>query len=229
MTSLKFLRQKQQKASINQNYCQSSNFAQQMLHPAGLHQQLPTTREQYVQTNICTNPQQSSSENINDLQQTIHNGNNPNQQTAHPQYSDSYHHQPFFRNNYRSVKRPDIRIQKFDGDDPLKWKEWSCMFSSAIHQNRDITDNERMSYLQTLVVGPAREAISGYLCNPGFYRDALLELGRRFGNPQHVVAALTKELEQWQRPQASDHVTDISCTWFLRRLELYLFGADCPG
>ena len=120
--------QNQQKASIKQNYCQSSNFAQQMLHPAGLHQQLPTTREQYVQPNICTNPQQSSSENVNDLQQPIHNGNNPNQQTAHPLYSDSYHHQPFFRNNYRSVKLSDIRIQKFDAD-PLKWNEWSCLFS----------------------------------------------------------------------------------------------------
>ena len=92
------------------------------------------------------------------------------------------------------------------------------MFSSVIHQNRDITDNERMSYLQTLVVGPAREAISGYLCNPEFYRDALLELERRFGNPQHVVAALTKEFEQWYRPQASDHVTLISYASFLRKL-----------
>ena len=188
-----------------------------MLHPAGLHQQLPTTREQYVQPNICTNPQQSSSENVNDLQQPIHNGNNPNQQTAHPQYSDSYHHQPFFRNNYRTVKLPDIRKQKFDGD-PLKWNDCSCMFSSAIHQNRDIIDNERMSYLETLVVGPAKEAISGYLCNPGFYHDALLELERRFGNPQHIVAALTKELELWHRPQASDHVTLISYASFLRKL-----------
>ena len=92
------------------------------------------------------------------------------------------------------------------------------MFSSAIHQNRDITDNERMSYLQTLVVGPAREAISGYLCNPGFYHDALWELERRFGNPQYVVAALTKELELWHRPQENDHSTLISYASFLRKL-----------
>ena len=188
-----------------------------MIHPPGLHQQLPTTREQYIQPNNCTNRRQPSSENVNGHQQPIHNGNNANQQTARPQYSDSYHHQPFFRNNYRSVKLPDIRIQKFDGD-PLKWNEWSCMFSSAIHQNRDITDNERMSYLQTLVVGPAREAISGYLCDLGFYHDALSELERRFGNPQHVVAALTKELELWQRPQASDHATLISYASFLSKL-----------
>ena len=214
------LAQNHQKASIKQNYCQEGFVppaTQQMIHPPGLHQQLPTAREQYVQHNNCTNRQQPSSENVNGHQQPIHNGNKANQQTARPQYSDSYHHQSFFRNNYRSVKLPDIRRQKFDGD-PLKWNEWSCMFSSAIHQNRDITDNERMSYLQTLVVGPAREAISEYLCNPGFYHDALSELERRFGNPQHVVAALTKELELWQRSQANDHATLISYASFLRKL-----------
>ena len=212
------LGQNQQKASINQNYCQEGFVppaTQQMIHPPGLHQQLPTTREQYTQPNNCTNRQQPSSENVNGHQQPIHNGNNANQQTARPQYSDSYHHQPFFLSKQLSLSEA---ARHTNTKDPLKWNEWSCMFSSAIHQNRDITDNERMSYLQTLVVGPAREAISGYLCNPGFYHDALSELERRFGNPQHVVAALTKELELWQRPQASDHATLISYASFLRKL-----------
>ena len=81
-------------------------------------------------------------------------------------------HQRFFRNNHRSVKLPDIRVNKFD-EDPLNWNEWSSMFSSIIHNNRDISDNERMSYLQSLVIGSAKEAISGYLCNPGFCHEAL--------------------------------------------------------
>ena len=49
-----------------------------------------------------------------------------------------------FRNPHRSVKLPDIRIQKYDGD-PLKWNEWSSMFTSTIHNNPDITNTERMS------------------------------------------------------------------------------------
>ena len=132
-------------------------------------------------------------------------------------YQNHNQHQPFFRNNHRSVKLPDIRVNKFDGD-PRKWNEWSSMFSSVIHNNRDISDIERMSYLQSLVIGSAKEAVSGYLCNPGFYHEALSELERRFGNPQHVVSALTKELELWQRPQASDHATLISYASFLRKL-----------
>ena len=92
------------------------------------------------------------------------------------------------------------------------------MFSSIIHNNRDISDIERISYLQSLVIGSAKEAVSGYLCNLGFYHEALSELERRFGNPQHVVSALTKELELWQRPQASDHASLISYASFLRKL-----------
>ena len=34
-------------------------------------------------------------------------------------YQNLNQHQPFFRNNHRSVKLPDIRVNKFDGD-PLK-------------------------------------------------------------------------------------------------------------
>ena len=92
------------------------------------------------------------------------------------------------------------------------------MFSSIIHNNRDISEIERMSYLQSLVIGSAKKAVSGYLRNPGFYHEALSELEGRFGKPQHVVSALTKELELWQQPQASDHATLISYASFLRKL-----------
>ena len=92
------------------------------------------------------------------------------------------------------------------------------MFSSIIDNNRDISENERMSYLQSLVIGSAKEAVSGYLCNPGFNHEALSEPERRFGNPQHVVSALTKKLELWQRPQANDHATLTSYASFLRKL-----------
>ena len=81
-----------------------------------------------------------------------------------------------------------------------------------------MSDIERMSYLRSLVIGSAKEAVSGYLCNPGFYHEALLEPKRRFGNPQHVVSAVTKELELWQLPQAGDLATLISYASFLREL-----------
>ena len=122
-----------------------------------------------------------------------------------------------FRNPHRSVKLPDIRIRKYDGDS-LKWNEWSSMFTSTIHNSPDITNTERMSYLQPSVIGPAKECISGFLCNPNFYNDALNELNRRFGNPQNVVSALTQELEIWQRPQANDHRALISYAALLRKI-----------
>ena len=120
-------------------------------------------------------------------------------------------------NIHRSVKLPDIRIEKFDGE-PLKWNEWSSMFSSTIHNNEDITDTERMSYLQSLVIGPAKDRISGFLCNPNFYSSALQELNRRFGNPQNIVGALTKELEAFQRPAMNDHAALKAFVSLLRKV-----------
>ena len=137
----------------------------------------------------------------------------PSSQSFGNQHSNPYRQ----RNIHRSVKLPDIRIQKFDGD-PLKWNEWSSMFSSTIHNNEDITDTERMSYLQSLVIGPAKDCISGFLCNPNFYPSALQELNRRFGNPQNVVGALTKELEAFQRPAMNDHAALIACASLLRKV-----------
>ena len=108
-----------------------------------------------------------------------------------------------FRNTHRSVKMPDIRIQKYDGG-RLNWNEWSIMFTSTMHNNPDKTNTERMSYLQSFVIGPAKESISGFLCNLNFYNDALNELNRCFGNRQNVISGLTQELEAWQRPQANN-------------------------
>ena len=122
-----------------------------------------------------------------------------------------------FRNLHRSVKLPEIRIQEYDGD-PLKWNEWSCMFTSTIHINPDITNTEGKSYLQSLVMGLAKECISGFLCNPNFFNDALNELNRRFGNPQNMASALTQELEAGQRPQANDHRALISYPTLLRKI-----------
>ena len=47
-----------------------------------------------------------------------------------------------------------------------------------------------MNYLPFFVIVPAKECISGFLCNPYFYNDALNELNRRLGNPQIVVPAI---------------------------------------
>ena len=157
-------------------------------------------------------------------------------------YQNHNQYQPFFRNNHRSVKLPDIRVNKFDGD-PLKWNEWSSMFSSIIHNNRDISDIERMSYLQSLVIGSAKEAVSGYLCNPGFYHEALSELT---GTPLWKAAACRISLNQRTRAMATttskqsrdfDQLCVISTQagsniqhpWILCRLEVNILSSDSTG
>ena len=110
------------------------------------------------------------------------------------------------------------------------WNEWSSMITSTIHKKPDITTTERMSYLQSFVIGPAKESISGFLCNPNFYNYALKKFNRRFGNPQNVISALSQELEAFQRPQVNDHRSLISYAALLRKIVQKLlahgFNAD---
>ena len=73
-----------------------------------------------------------------------------------------------------------------NGTSTAQWNEWSSLFSSTIHNNQDITDTEGTSFLQSLIIGQAKNCISGFLCNPNNNSSALQELNRCFGNPQMI-------------------------------------------
>ena len=75
-----------------------------------------------------------------------------------------------------------------------------------------------MSYLQSSVIGQARDCISGFFCTSNFYSSALQKLKRRFENPQNVVGALTKQLEAFQRPTMNDHAALIAFASLLRNI-----------
>ena len=110
--------------------------------------------------------------------------------------------------HHRSAGLQDIGIQKFDGN-PLKWNERISIFKSAFHNRQDITNNEQMSYLQTLVIGLAKD------CNPFFYDSALEELDRRFES---------QKLESWLIHQPKDLTVLISYPAFLRKLVQAFFA-----
>ena len=58
----------------------------------------------------------------------------------------------------------------------------------------DLTDVERLTYLQTHLTGPARESVRGMLCDAGLYSTALSELEREFGDPARVIHATMRRL-----------------------------------
>ena len=75
-----------------------------------------------------------------------------------------------------------------------------------------------MTYLQNSVTHKAKDFICGHSYNGDFYLEALQELIRKFGKPQHVVSANLGQLEQWSQTRRDDPSSFVNFASFLRRL-----------
>ena len=60
-----------------------------------------------------------------------------------------------------------------------------------------LTDDEKLTYLKTLVIGKAKSAIAEVGYCGAFYKDAVLMLQRKFGQPQTVVSAYIDKLASY--------------------------------
>ena len=81
------------------------------------------------------------------------------------------------------VKLPKLALKRFNGD-LTKWVTFWDSFESSIHNNPGI---DRFNYLNTLLEGPAAEAISGLKLTAANYNEAVAILKRRFGNKQLII------------------------------------------
>ena len=90
---------------------------------------------------------------------------------------------------------PEWKLTQFDGN-PLNWHEWFGQFistvDSAIH-----SDDGKLTYLKTLVMGKAKSAIAEYSYSGVLYKDALATLQRKFGQPHAVVGAHLDKLSNF--------------------------------
>ena len=87
---------------------------------------------------------------------------------------------------------PEWKLTKFDGN-PLNRHEWFGQFTSTV-DSAILSDDEKLNYLKTLVVGKAKSAIAEYRYSGVLYKDALATLQRKFGQPHAVVRALLDKL-----------------------------------
>ncbi|XP_075248454.1 uncharacterized protein LOC142341411 [Convolutriloba macropyga] len=102
--------------------------------------------------------------------------------------------------------------------DPLKWHQWFSFFKATIHNNSGLSDAQKTTYLQNSVTHKARDSISGNSYNGDYYHEAIAELTRKFGKPQHIVAAYLDQLEKWPKPRLDEPNSFASFSSFLRRL-----------
>ena len=83
---------------------------------------------------------------------------------------------------------PRLSLRTFSGN-PGEWPAWYGLFNALVHNDSSLSMTEKMVYLQSSVGGIARDLISGMLCDPNLYEDALQTLRERFGREQDVVQA----------------------------------------
>ena len=84
------------------------------------------------------------------------------------------------------VKLPKLALKRFNGD-LTKWATFWDSFDSSIHNNPGLSGIDKFNYLNTLLEGPAAEAISGLKLTAANYNEAVAILKRRFGNKQLII------------------------------------------
>ena len=95
--------------------------------------------------------------------------------------------------NQTTPRLPRITLEKFGGS-ALEWPRWIGLFKALVHDRADLTDVERLTYLQAHLTGAARESVRGMLCDASLYGAALYELEEEFGDPSRVIHAMMRKL-----------------------------------
>ncbi|KZS03976.1 Uncharacterized protein APZ42_033174 [Daphnia magna] len=104
-----------------------------------------------------------------------------------------------FSPNWLMNALPQIKITPFNGDP----KEWPTLISSFRDMNRNVvpSDAQRHAFLKQLLTTEVHSYRAEYLDNPSTYYDALVELKKRYGQPQvaprsHLSNDLSYEIDR---------------------------------
>ena len=91
-----------------------------------------------------------------------------------------------------TIGLPKLKLTEFSGD-PLEWPEWSGLFDFVVHQ-KPISDTEKKQYLQTILTGQAKAAMSGMGFSSQSYYHAWDILFEKYGRSDFIVNAQFKKI-----------------------------------
>ncbi|GFO37593.1 gypsy retrotransposon integrase-like protein 1 [Plakobranchus ocellatus] len=97
----------------------------------------------------------------------------------------------FTRNKH--VNLPRLHLPKFGGD-ILEFQEFWDQFTAIIDNREEISDVNKFSYLQSLLLGNARSCLQGLALTAVNYDTAKEILLRRFGRTEKVIVAHIQKL-----------------------------------
>ncbi len=100
------------------------------------------------------------------------------------------------------VKVPKIDMPTFDGD-ILKWQTFWDQFESCVHNQSDMSEIDKFTYLQRALSSTARNCISGLMLTKENYAAAIEMLWKRTSTAQR--------LRRFVCPAAESEVDESSC------------------
>ena len=80
------------------------------------------------------------------------------------------------------AKLPKLELKKFSGH-PVDWSELCDGFQTAAHENEELSNMEKFSYLRHYLEEPPKKVISGFLLIEKNYATALKLLEQRYAKP----------------------------------------------
>ena len=80
---------------------------------------------------------------------------------------------------------PKINMRSFNGD-LIAWTPFWDSYASSVHDNPTLSDVDKFNYLNSLLKGSAREAVSGLTLTSTNY-EAIAILKKCFGIKQHII------------------------------------------
>ena len=104
------------------------------------------------------------------------------------------------------AKLPKLEARKF-GVRLQEWQEFWDSFDSAVNQNEGLADVDKSAYLKSLLIEPARSAISGFALTSASYNEAIDLLKRRYGKKNAIQKAHIQELMNI-KPVSNDRDTE---------------------
>lgn len=96
-------------------------------------------------------------------------------------------------NGYCNVELPRINLPTFSG----KYEEWQTfydMFSSLIHNNKNITSVQKLHYLKSNLSGEAQNLLHNFSTTEANYEEAWGQLVRRYNNKRYNCNAILSNL-----------------------------------
>ena len=113
-------------------------------------------------------------------------------------------------NDYKqqNIRLPKIEIKKFSGD-ATEWQTFIDSFTCAIHENKSISNVEKMNYLINLLDGEAASTVKGLpLCNNN-YEVSLKMLQDRYGDQQVLISSFMNKLLNLEPTSSLSDVTEL--------------------